>query len=166
MQASTANAKLDNADWTWTLIGEYPSLQHDSAHVKPRAWPIADRQRTQVTAAGHLHLAAVEALTVATGLQAMDGQTSSQLHAQRARSFDCKACRAWAREGRSDLNTNASKKLSVNVVWVWVWLWVANSVSSREPRNTLGISCHRHTWISCKGFAWGAILGKRLDDMG
>ena len=29
-QASFANAKLHNADWTHALIGEYPSLLHDS----------------------------------------------------------------------------------------------------------------------------------------
>ncbi len=30
MQASFVNAKLHNADWTRVLIGEYPSLKHDS----------------------------------------------------------------------------------------------------------------------------------------
>ena len=30
MQASFVNAKLHNADWTRALIGEYPSLLHDS----------------------------------------------------------------------------------------------------------------------------------------
>ena len=30
MQASFANAKLHNADWTRALIGEYPSLKHKS----------------------------------------------------------------------------------------------------------------------------------------
>ncbi len=29
-QASFIEAKLQNADWTHTLIGEYPSLIHDS----------------------------------------------------------------------------------------------------------------------------------------
>ena len=31
MQASFVNAKLHNADWTRALIGEYPSLIHESA---------------------------------------------------------------------------------------------------------------------------------------
>ena len=31
LQASFVNAKLHNADWTRTLIGEYPSLKHDSS---------------------------------------------------------------------------------------------------------------------------------------
>ena len=30
MQASFVHAKLHNADWTRVLIGEYPSLKHDS----------------------------------------------------------------------------------------------------------------------------------------
>ena len=30
MQASFTNAKLHNADWTRSLIGEYPALIHDS----------------------------------------------------------------------------------------------------------------------------------------
>ena len=30
MQANFTNAKLHNADWTRSLIGEYPSLVHDS----------------------------------------------------------------------------------------------------------------------------------------
>ena len=30
MQASFVNANLHNADWTHALIGEYPSLKHES----------------------------------------------------------------------------------------------------------------------------------------